>query len=142
MTWTWSKEDRPTWDADKQRIFRPAELAAVGLTAPDTGDPLADEWWRASDEDGTVVGYGWLDNEWGDAQITFVVDRDRRGEGIGAFVVAALEAEAAAQGVNYIYNVVPDSHPDPEWMTGWLTGHGFTPGTGDLRRRVRTTPDG
>jgi hypothetical protein len=45
----------------------------------------------------------------------------------------------AARGLNYIYNVVPDTHPDAAWMTRWLTAQGFTPGTGDLRRRV-TTP--
>ena len=49
-----------------------------------------------------------------------------------------LEAEAAARGLNYIYNVVPASHPSPDWMTAWLTRRGFVPGPGDLRRQVRT----
>jgi hypothetical protein len=34
MTLTWTKEASPRWDADKQRLFGPAELAAVGLAAP------------------------------------------------------------------------------------------------------------
>ena len=29
MTLTWTKENSPRWDADKQRIFGPAELAAA-----------------------------------------------------------------------------------------------------------------
>ena len=41
------------------------------------------------------------------------------------------------RGLNYIYNVVPASHPDPSWMTRWLGAHGFAPGHGDLRRQVR-----
>jgi len=29
----WIREDTPRWDADKQRIFGPTELAATGLAA-------------------------------------------------------------------------------------------------------------
>jgi len=141
MTLHWTKEDTPRWDEAKQRLFGPAELAATGLGQPAAGAPLADEWWRVSDGDGpddegTVVGYGWLDSEWGDAQITFVVDPAHRGAGIGAFILAQLDREAAGRGLNYVYNVVPSSHPDPAWLTGWLTGHGFAAGPGDLRRQV------
>lgn len=136
MTLHWTKEDTPRWDEAKQRLFGAAELAATGLDRPADGAPLADEWWRVSDGDGAVLGYGWLDSEWGDAQITFVVDPARRGAGVGAFIVDHLDREAADRGLNYVYNVVPPSHPDPAWMTGWLTSHGFAAGPGDLRRRV------
>ena len=97
---------------------------------------MANEWWRVTDDDGAVVGYGWLDSAWGDAEITFVVYSARRRAGIGAFIVHRLEAEAAERGLNYIYNVIPDRHPDPSGMTRWLTARGFVGGPGDLRRRV------
>lgn len=42
----------------------------------------------------------------------------------------------AARGLNYIYNVVPATSPDPEWVTAWLVRRGFVAGDGDLRRRV------
>jgi hypothetical protein len=61
MTLTWSKENSPHWDADKQRVLGPVELAAVGLAAPSPGEPVANEWWRVTDGDG-VAGYGWLDS--------------------------------------------------------------------------------
>jgi GNAT superfamily N-acetyltransferase len=137
MTLRWSKEDAPRWDADKQRLFGDAELAAVGLDRPRDGAALADEWWRVTDDAGTVLGYGWLDSEWGDAQITFFVDPECRGAGVGDFILDRLEQEAANRGLNYIYNVVPATHPDLAWMAQWLTLHGFVPGTGDLRRQVR-----
>lgn len=137
MTLRWSREDAPRWDADKQRLFGPAELAAVGLSRPDDGAAVADEWWRVTDDEGAVLGYGWLDSEWGDAQITFLVDPAHRGRGVGTFILDRLEHEAVQRGLNYIYNVVPPTHPDPAWMTAWLVQHGFTPGTGDLRRTVR-----
>jgi GNAT superfamily N-acetyltransferase len=139
MTLTWTKENSPRWDADKQRIFGPAELAAVGLAAPAPGQPVADEWWRAAD-DGQVAGYGWLDTEWGDARITFIVAPGQRGHGVGAFILEHLEDEAAARGLNYIYNVVPETHPDGPWIRNWLAGHGFHEASrGQLRRQVETS---
>jgi GNAT superfamily N-acetyltransferase len=133
----WTREEAPRWDADKQRLFGPAELAATGLAPPAPGAPVADEWWHVTDESGQVVGYGWLDAEWGNAEITFLVDAGRRGEGIGEYIIDRLEGEAAARGFNYIYNVVPATSPHAEWVTSWLMERGFTAGDGDLRRRVR-----
>ncbi|HET6878317.1 MAG TPA: benzoate-CoA ligase family protein [Jatrophihabitans sp.] len=138
----WVREDTPRWDADKQRIFGPAELASVGVAAPEPGAVVADEWWHVLDGDGAVVGYGWLDTEWGDAEITFVVDPAHRGQRIGEFIVGHLEDEAAARGLNYIYNEVPASHPDRAWMTRWLEAHGFSGSPdGTLRRRVGSGTD-
>jgi GNAT superfamily N-acetyltransferase len=118
-------------------LFGPDELAAVGFDEPAPGTAIADEWWRVTD-DGLVVGYGWLDSEWGDAQIALLVDRDRRGAGLGNYILDRLEDEAAGRGLNYIYNVVPDTHPDAARMTRWLIERGFTHGTGDLRRHIHS----
>ncbi|MGI8678617.1 MAG: benzoate-CoA ligase family protein [Jatrophihabitans sp.] len=138
----WGREDAPRWDEDKQRIFGVTELASVGMLAPQAGAGVADEWWRVADDAGTTLGYGWLDSEWGDAEITFVVAADRRGAGIGEYIVGNLEREAAARGLNYIYNVVPANHPDRAWMTTWLTTHGFAAAPdGTLRRRVGATAE-
>ncbi len=94
----WTKEDTPRWDAAKQRLFGPEELAATGMAAPGPGSPIADEWRHVTGDDGEVAGYGWLDSEWGDAEVTFLVGRDRRGTGIGGFIVDRLEEEAAGRG--------------------------------------------
>ena len=142
MGFTWTKETSPQWDADKQAAFDTVALASVGMQAPASGAAIADEWWRVADNAGNLVGYGWLDSEWGDAQIAFLVVPLARGGGAGEFILNRLEAEAAARGLNYIYNVVPAGHPDPQWMTYWLTLHGFYPSPlGDLRRQVRGVGD-
>jgi GNAT superfamily N-acetyltransferase len=136
MTLTWTKEASPRWDADKQRLFGPAELAAVGMAPPAPGEPVADEWWRVTDG-GDVAGYGWLDTGWGDARITFFVAPGQRGRGVGHFILERLEAEAAARGLNYIYNVVPETHPDGPWIKNWLSMHGFREASrGQLRRQT------
>lgn len=141
MPFTWHRETQPRWDDDKQQLFGDAELAAVGLARPVPEMPMADEWWRLVDDRGQVVGYGWLDTEWGDARISFLVAPQARGSGAGTFIVDRLEDEARARGVNYIYNTVPTTHPDRAWMTQWLAMHGFYPlGHGDLRRQVRSLP--
>ena len=138
----WTKEASPRWDADKQRLFGPAELAAVGLAPPAPGQPVADEWGRVTDGH-DVAGYGWLDTEWGDARITFFVAPGQRGRGVGHFILEHLEDEAAARGLNYVYNVVPQTHPDGPWITNWLLSQGFRESSrGQLRRRAGTRPTG
>ena len=132
----WIREDAPRWDADKRRLFGEAELAATALNPPAPGAPVADAWWHVADAAGVIVGYGWLDSEWGDAEVTFLVAPGRRGERVGEFIIDHLEAEAAARGLNYIYNVVPAGNPDPRWVKDWLVARGFTDGNGGLRRCV------
>ena len=41
MTLHWTKEDNPRWDADKQRLFGPDDLAAVDLDPPAAGTPVS-----------------------------------------------------------------------------------------------------
>jgi GNAT superfamily N-acetyltransferase len=92
---------------------------------------------RVTDGD-EIAGYGWLDSEWGDARITFFVAPGQRGRGVGQFILECLEDEAAARGLNYIYNIVPETHPDGRWITSWLSAHGFREASrGQLRRQVQ-----
>lgn len=137
ITLTWRKEQTPRWDADKDTLFGDEELAGVGMTRPADGAALADEWWRVEDGDGTVLGYGWLDSQWGDAHITFVVSPAARGQGIGGFILNRLEHAARTRGLNHIYNRIPDSHPDRDFMAAWLAHNGFTENrNGELHRQV------
>jgi N-acetylglutamate synthase-like GNAT family acetyltransferase len=70
-----------------------------------------------------------------------VVAPGGRGHGVGAFILERVEDEAAARGLNYIYNVVPGTHPDGAWIRNWLATHGFHEASGgQLRRQVVTSP--
>lgn len=137
MALTWVREDTPVWDASKQSIVGGAPAGALDLPKLGLGDLAPGEWFRV-EEDGTTVGYGWMDCTWGDAEITLAVDARHHGKGVGAFIVLHLEKEAAARGVNYLYNAVRPTHPDRVRVTRWLESRGFQPsGDGLLKRRVR-----
>jgi GNAT superfamily N-acetyltransferase len=137
MAFTWIRESTPVWDAGKQSIVGGAPAGTLEIPKLKPGDLAPGDWFRVEKE-GKPVGYGWMDCTWGDAEITLAVEAGHRGEGIGAFIVAHLAEEAAARGVNYLYNRVPSRHPEHDRVTRWLESQGFTPsGDGLLKRSVR-----
>jgi N-acetylglutamate synthase-like GNAT family acetyltransferase len=133
----WIHEDDPCWDADRERVFAAIPDEVFRRASRRRGEPLSSDWWRV-ERDGRVVGYGWLDDVWGDAEILLAVDAGERGRGVGAFIVDRLEQEAAARGLNYVLNVVRQDHPDRAAVTAWFRAHGFSPAEdGRLRKQVR-----
>ena len=56
----------------------------------------------------------------------------------GTFILDRLEDEAAERGINYLYNVVPEAHPDRVGLERWLQRRGFVASQegGLLKRRV------
>lgn len=139
MALEWTHEDTPRWDEGKARIVGGAPPGSLEVPKLEPGDLVPGEWFRVG-EDGTTVGYAWMDCNWGDAEILLAIESERRGRGIGAFVLDRLEAEAASRGLNYLVNAVRPSHPQRAEVTRWLESHGFSPsGDGLLKRRVRRT---
>ena len=133
---TWVHEEDPRWDDDRERVFATVPPSVFPSVARTLGERLSSDWWRV-ERDGSVLGYGWLDDVWGDAEILLAVDAPARGAGVGAFIVARLEEEAAARGLNYVLNVVRDTHPDRDAVATWIERRGFTPAEdGRLRKRV------
>lgn len=129
-TWAWVAEGQPSrWDEHKARI--------VGGEAPgvfdsryserSVGDLLPGYWWRV-EEDGRVIGYGWMDVVWGDAEVLLAVARDQRGRGVGSFVMEQLEREAFKRGLRYVTNVVRPTHPEKDRIAGWLEKREFASG--------------
>jgi GNAT superfamily N-acetyltransferase len=127
MSLSWIRETPAYWDEPKARIVggAPAGVFDSRLAGCAEGDILPGDWWRV-EEDGQVVGYGWLDINWGDAEILLATDSDRQRRGVGTFILDHLEAEAWTRGLNYIYNVVRPTHPEREAITAWLERRGFS----------------
>jgi len=137
MARTWTRDSPPHWDAGRARIVGAAPEGVFDFGPVRPGDLLPGDWWRV-EEDGRVLGYGWMDRSWGEGEVLLAVSPDSKGRGLGAFILDRLEAEARSAGLNYIHNVVTPRHPDKEAVTRWLTSRGFTDsGDGRLRRRVK-----
>lgn len=128
MALTWIREKLPVWDEGKQGIVgeAPAGVFDRRFRELAPGSIVPGEWWRV-EEDGQVVGYGWLDVVWGDAEILLAVAPRAQRHGIGSFVLQKLEDEARARGLAYLYNVVRPTHPDASHVTAWLVERGFRP---------------
>ena len=89
-----------------------------------------------------IVGYGWMDVVWGDAEILLATAPEVRGSGVGAFILENIEKEARKMGLTQIYNVVRPTHPDREAVSGWLSRHGFEPNEDGSLFRAVVTKDG
>jgi GNAT superfamily N-acetyltransferase len=137
MSLAWIAENPPRWDGPKEAIIGGAPPGIFRLQNYAAQAVIPGEWWRV-EEDGRVLGYGWMDATWGDAEILLAVHPAHRRRGVGEFILTHLADEAARRGLNYLYNVVAPTHPDREGLTRWLTARGFERSHDDesLRRRV------
>jgi GNAT superfamily N-acetyltransferase len=127
--WRWIHESPAQWDAGKRALVEGAPEGIFDTSRYSAGELVPGEWWRVED-DGRIVGYGWMDCTWGDAEILLVVDAAERGRGIGGFILDQLEREARVRGLNYLYNVVPSTHPDPGRVSAWLGKRRFAASEG------------
>jgi N-acetylglutamate synthase-like GNAT family acetyltransferase len=141
MPLTWTRESPPLWDGGKARIVGATPPGVFALGDLSDGTLVPGDWWRV-ERDGQVVGYGWMDHAWGDAEVLLAVAPGAQAHGVGTFILDRLEDEAAGRGINYLYNVVPAVHPERERLTRWLLRRGFTAShEGDpLKRPVRPRP--
>ena len=124
MALTWIREATALWDADKQRILGDGSDGMFAVAASAPGAVLPGDWWRVED-DGRVVGYGWMDYSWGDAEVLLAVASTSQAHGIGTFILDRLDEEAAQRGLNYLYNVIPAQHHDKGRLKRWLLRRGF-----------------
>lgn len=137
MPLTWTRESPARWDADKARILGGAAPGSLPEMAMPIGDLAPGDWFRV-ERDGQVVGYGWMDVVWGDAEILLAVAPEARGNGVGTFILDQIALEARAQGLRRIHNSVRPNHPERQTTQAWLGRRGFSGGEGheSLERRL------
>jgi GNAT superfamily N-acetyltransferase len=133
----WREEAPPRWDAQKKAVIGAAPPGVFQFESYHDGDLLPGQWWRVEDERAQVVGYGWLDCNWGDGEVLVAVSAEHQGRGVGAYILDRLQDEARRRGLYYLYNVIPAAHPEPARLERWLARHGFrSVGDGRLWRGV------
>lgn len=140
MPLTWIHESNARWDDAKSTVLGSAAPGSLRVEGWGLGDLLPGDWWRV-ERDGAVVGYGWMDTTWGDAEILLAVAADARQAGIGGYILDRLEAEAQARGLRVMHNVVPSTHPDPDGLARWLKKHSFVSTGSDGRLLRRPIPN-
>ena len=126
--WSWVAEDHPArWTSQMARIVgkEPAGVFDTRYGKCHEGEVVPGSWWRVED-DGRVIAYGWMDINWGDAEILLAIDLEARQQGVGTWVVENLKREALRRGLNYLTNVVRPTHPDRERVAKWLEKRGFS----------------
>lgn len=140
---SWHRETEPRWDADRARVLGSAPVGAFDsrLLASEPGSLLPGAWWSARRGE-RVVGYGWLDVSWGDAEILLAVDASEQGSGIGSFILDQLESEARAMGLRYLTNMVRPTHAQADQVVAWLERRGFRASEDGrlLRAAARSAP--
>lgn len=137
MSLTWHR-DIPVWDADKQRIVGGTANGILDSRYGDikVGATVPCSWFHV-EQDGALVGYGWVDVNWGDAEILLATADNAQGSGVGSFILDNLDEEARRMGLAYIYNTVRTTHPEEEKVVNWLMKRGFEKNPdGRLTRRV------
>jgi len=136
MAFEWIHEDPAYWDAGKNSVVGGEPAGTFHLPDLKSGDLVPGDWWRVEDS-GRVLAYGWMDVNWGDAEVLLAVAAGARGRGVGTFVLDRLEDEARARGLNYLSNVVRATHPRAAEVSRWLQARRFrTAEDGALRRAV------
>ena len=139
MAWSWTHEGTARWDDDKERIVGGAPEGVFKRMTHVPGKLVPGEWWRVSDADGTVVGYGWMDIVWGDGEVLLAVAPEAQKSGVGSYILEQLSKEAASRGLRYIYNTVRPTHPTGEAVSAWLTQRGFVADSSGERLQKQVT---
>ncbi|WP_158231574.1 GNAT family N-acetyltransferase [Sporosarcina sp. P18a] len=122
------EEVHSIWDTEKENIFAEiAEGTFEDLSNLELGTPLYQEWWKLIDENGRILGYGWVSYRNDDFEISLVVDTKHQGVGLGSFIMDKLEAIAVEKGFNEIVAIVKNTNPNSEVMIKWLFKKGYVP---------------
>ena len=132
----WIREIPAHMDELKQSVLRAAGEGVFSVARLPRMALLPGDWWRVTDGK-KILGYGWMDTSWGDAEILLAVDPAAQRTGVGKFILDRLDTEARERGLNRLYNVIPARHPEPEKLKAWLMKHGFAQaGEGSLLQRA------
>lgn len=136
MGMLWIRELPAHMDEHKLAVLRAAGEGVFHVARSPRLALLPGDWWRVTDGQ-KILGYGWMDTSWGDAEILLAVDPEAQKAGVGNFILDRLESEARERGLNRLYNVIPAKHPEPARLRAWLEKRGFkSVGEGGLLQRA------
>lgn len=125
----WIKENEPIWDGDKERIFIGTEPGCFNFNpnAMVLNNRLSDHWWKLQSHDGRVIGYGWINEEKNDAEVSVVVSKEEKcnSKHYGTNILLNLENEAKGIGYNEVIAIVQPENPNASRVIHWLFNNGY-----------------
>ncbi|MFE4354013.1 GNAT family N-acetyltransferase [Peribacillus butanolivorans] len=114
------KEENPIWDIEKENIVGKVEGGTFNLDNLEVGTQLHQEWWKLIDDNDRVLGFGWINYENGDFEISLAVHKDYQGSGSGSIIIEGLESIAKEKGFNKTVAIVKKTNPNSLKMIKWL----------------------
>lgn len=114
------KEENSMWDSEKKAIFENIETGTFDLNEFKLGNRLGNEWWRIVNEDDDVLGFGWINYEDQDFEVSIAINSHSRGEGLGSFVLDKFEQIAKEKKYEQIVAIVKKTNPNSSMMIEWL----------------------
>ncbi|GEM_PF-5388488 len=120
----WIKEDKAIWNENKARIIG-SNIGSFFLDFPVQSDILPGEWFNLTDENGEIVGYGWINVSEGDAEISVAIDGKYQGRGYGSQIIDNLYREVESLGFEEIIVVVRQENPNASDVVKWAYKNGY-----------------
>lgn len=108
------------WNDEKKVIFDEVESGTFDFYEVALNAPLPFEWWKIIDDNGITMGFGWINFEENDFEISFVVKNEFRKNSVGSIIVKELEELAIQRGVSHVLAIVKSSNPNSSKMIKWL----------------------
>ncbi|WP_339243074.1 GNAT family N-acetyltransferase [Paenibacillus sp. FSL F4-0243] len=114
------KEENPIWDNEKENIVGNVEVGTFNLENVVVGEELCQEWFKLIDDNVGVLGFGWIDYNNNNFEISVAVHKDYQGSGSGSIIIEELERIAKEKGFNEVRGIVKSSNPNAVKMIEWL----------------------
>jgi GNAT superfamily N-acetyltransferase len=132
-------KDEKFWDIEKETIFDKIEKGTFEFCNLEIGITLDQDWWKLVDYNERVLGFGWINYEQGDFEISLAVNEDSKGIGLGSFIVKELERIAKEQGFNETVAIIKQSNPNSSKIVEWFYKKGYAvyiPGLEGMERKT------
>jgi GNAT superfamily N-acetyltransferase len=107
------------WDESKKNIIG-SNPNAFNLGNVENDAKLQDDWWALINDEGEVLGYGWIKYENNEAELSVSVHSKFQNKGFGSRILINLEQEAIKQGSNKLIAVIQESNSIGKDVITWL----------------------
>lgn len=126
------KETLPVWNEEKEKAFDQSDSKSFTFYNMTLGAKINQEWWRATDDQDNLIGYGMIDETEEDFEISFLVLSEYQNKGYGDYIRLNLECIAKNRGYQVVKAVIKKENINISLVAAWLYGRGYVMKMGDI----------